>query len=287
MLTRHGDPVALPVSMVEVRRGSSRPPLYFPPGALGEIVLSEELVSELPADLPLYAFRDAIDDGPRAPSMEAMAGRLSADLTAFQPDGPICLAGYSFAGLLAYEMARQLTAAGREIKLLVIFDTGPDLSAGGSPSHMVMRVLLCLENAPRWVAEDLIRSSSRETLERLWRSVRKLARSWAGRPGSAVPGVVARVEHLFDVSTWSPALYAHVDNNLRILSAFRYGTYSGSVILFRARVRPLFHAHTADLGWRSLAGDVRVIETPGNHHTLMLAPHIQVVARKLREVVEE
>ena len=85
MLTRHGDPV----SLVEVRRGSSRPPLYFPLGALGEIVLSEELVSELPADLPLYAFRDAIDDGPRAPSMEAMAGRLCADLTAFQAPGDL------------------------------------------------------------------------------------------------------------------------------------------------------------------------------------------------------
>ena len=64
-----------------------------------------------------------------AVSMEAMAARLCADLAAFQPEGPGSLAGYSFAGLLAYEMARQLRASGREIRLLAIFDTGPDLSA--------------------------------------------------------------------------------------------------------------------------------------------------------------
>jgi thioesterase domain-containing protein len=92
---------------------------------------------------------------------------------------------------------------------------------------------------------------------------------------------------VFDITGWSPALYAHVENNLRILAAFRYSTYPGRVVLFRARTRPLFHAHARDLGWSGFAREVEVIEVPGNHHTMTTEPHIRVLAKKLRAAVEQ
>jgi thioesterase domain-containing protein len=263
--------------------------VYFPPGVLGEVMVSDELRDALPDDVPLYALREIVDDGPRAESMDAMAARFAAAIRAFQPEGPICLAGYSFGGLLAYEMARQLKASGRDIRLLAIFDTGPDFSKGGSLKDRWTRVRLCLQNVPRWIEEDVIRSFGPETPARLWRSVLKLAGAliWRRFHAAATPGSFARVEHLFDVSNWSPALYAHVENNLRILGAFRYRGYDGQLTLFRARVRPLFHAHTWDLGWQTVARDVRVVETPGNHHTLMQVPHIRVLGQKLRDVLDD
>ena len=215
--------------------------------------------------------------------MEAAAARYCDDIQVFQPQGPIALAGFSFGGLLAYEVARQLSAAGRDIALLAIFDTGPDLSAGGSLKDRATRVMLFLQNLPRWMFEDLIRSANRDTPVALWRSIRKyISRS----SRVATPGALPRVEHLFDVSGWSPALYVHVENNLRILSAFEYRPYPGQVVLFRARVRPLFHAQTWDLGWAAVASQVRVVETPGNHHTIMEPPHIRFVAARLREIVD-
>jgi len=220
-----------------------------------------------------------------AVSMEAMAARLCADLAAFQPEGPGSLAGYSFAGLLAYEMARQLRASGREIRLLAIFDTGPDLSADGGVRDVATRVRLCLANLPAWIAEDLIHSMDRNTPGRLWRSIRKHVRA-GFRFRRAAPGVVPRVDHLFDVTHWTAELHAHVENNLRILGTFQYRPYDGDIVLFLARARPLFHAQTWDLGWQSLARSVRVVPTPGNHQTLMLEPHIQHVARSLGAVVQ-
>jgi thioesterase domain-containing protein len=217
--------------------------------------------------------------------MEAMAARLCADLETFQPAGAVSLAGYSFAGLLAYEMARQLKARGREIRLLAIFDTGPDLSAGGGARGAATRVWLCLKNLPVWIDEDLIRSLDRDTAGRLWRSLKKHVRA-GFRFRSAAPGVVPRVDHLFDVTQWSPGLYALVENNLKILGAFEYRPYDGDIVLFRARARPLLHAQTWDLGWQPLTRSVRVIPAPGNHHTLMLEPHVQHVARGLGAIVQ-
>jgi thioesterase domain-containing protein len=39
-----------------------------------------------------------------------------------QPDGPLALAGYSLGGLLAYEVARQVVAAGQQVDWLGILD---------------------------------------------------------------------------------------------------------------------------------------------------------------------
>jgi len=272
-------------ALVEVRPGGSGTPIFFPPGALGEVLVTPPIRDALPGSVPIYAFRDPLDVDHPAASIEAMAARLCAELIDCHPEGPVSLAGYSFAGLLAYEMARQLKASGREIRLLVIFDTGPDRSAGGGVPDLLTRARLCLANVPQWIAEDLIRSMDRDTPGRLWRSVKKHVRA-GFKFRSAAPGVVPKVDHLFDVSRWSPELYRHVENNLRILGAFQYRPYDGDIVLFRARARPLFHAQTRDLGWQSLVRSVRVIATPGNHHTLMLEPHIRDVARSLGAVVE-
>src|SRR5690606_24899102 len=46
-----------------------------------------------------------------------------AEILRNNPDGPYILGGYSFGGLLVYEMARQLVAMGKEIKMLAVIDT--------------------------------------------------------------------------------------------------------------------------------------------------------------------
>jgi thioesterase domain-containing protein len=282
MLTDEKDRV-VPDTLVEVRRGGTGTPIYFPPGALGDMLVTPTIRDALPENVPVYAFRQPLD-APLDASMEAMAARFCADLETLQPAGAVSLVGYSFAGLLAFEMARQLKSRGRKIKLLVIFDTGPDLSAGGGARGAATRAWLVLKNLPVWIHEDLIRSLDRDTVGRLRRSLQKHVRA-RFRYRSAVPGFVPKVEHLFDVSHWSPGLYALVENNLKILGAFEYRPYDGDIVLFRARARPLLHPQTWDLGWQPLARSVRVIPSPGNHHTLMHDPHVHYVARGLGAIV--
>jgi thioesterase domain-containing protein len=55
-----------------------------------------------------------------------IATRLVDDILMVQADGPFFLGGYSFGGLVALEMARQLLARGKSIGLLVLIDAlGP------------------------------------------------------------------------------------------------------------------------------------------------------------------
>ena len=51
-----------------------------------------------------------------------MASRFLPEILAVEPTSPYLLGGYSFGGLVAFELARQLTEAGREIRLVAMID---------------------------------------------------------------------------------------------------------------------------------------------------------------------
>ena len=55
--------------------------------------------------------------------MEAMAAEYLRAVKARQADGPYYLCGYSFGGLVAFEMARRLRESGDEVALVGLFDT--------------------------------------------------------------------------------------------------------------------------------------------------------------------
>ncbi|HRD53499.1 MAG TPA: thioesterase domain-containing protein [Flavobacteriales bacterium] len=74
---------------------------------------------------PVYALKHQGDSGGRIPldQVETIAARYLADLRASVPSDPVVLCGYSFGGIVAYEMAQQLTASGARPPLLIIIDS--------------------------------------------------------------------------------------------------------------------------------------------------------------------
>jgi thioesterase domain-containing protein len=56
-------------------------------------------------------------------TVEAMAVEYLTAVKARQPEGPYYLCGYSFGGLVAFEMARRLKESGDEVGLVGLFDT--------------------------------------------------------------------------------------------------------------------------------------------------------------------
>jgi amino acid adenylation domain-containing protein len=74
---------------------------------------------------PFYAFFHQGEDGTaiKHTTVEAIATHFIHELKQARPQGPYLLCGYSFGGIVAYEMAQQLRAAGEDVPLLVVFDT--------------------------------------------------------------------------------------------------------------------------------------------------------------------
>lgn len=76
-------------------------------------------------DQPFYAFVHQGEDGRRIEhtTVKAIAAHFIREMRTVRPHGPYLLGGYSFGGIVAYEMARQLRAEGEDIPLLAMFDT--------------------------------------------------------------------------------------------------------------------------------------------------------------------
>jgi acyl-CoA synthetase (AMP-forming)/AMP-acid ligase II/acyl carrier protein len=110
------------------------PSLFCVPGAADTPLQFRFLGRRLP-DLAVHAFAYRGMDARAIPdqSVAAIARRNVAALRPVDPRGPHRLLGYSFGGAVALEMARQLTAAGEPVEVLVLLE--PSFAPPGDRSR--------------------------------------------------------------------------------------------------------------------------------------------------------
>jgi amino acid adenylation domain-containing protein/non-ribosomal peptide synthase protein (TIGR01720 family) len=244
--------------LVEITRGEGTPFVCVHPAG-GNVLCYAEL-ARLVAPAPFYALqaRGAEGDDPPYDDVPTMAARYLADVRAQQPTGPYRLGGWSMGGLVAYEMAQQLLAAGEQVSLLALIETPtPDL-IGDLPDEAAVLARL-LEGR---VALDTERLREMPAEQRLHHVLTEAEQAGVGPPGMD-PG---RARHLLDVYT----------THLEAVRRYRPRPYDGPTLVLRA-------ARSADHGWdKLLTGPWETVEVPGDHETILWPPTVQHVADVLR-----
>src|SRR5690606_20731713 len=112
-------------ALVPIKSSGSKKPLYFVHGLGLNVMVFEPFSRYVDWEQPVYGLQGiASETGEEEEfSIEYLAKRYNDEILAFDPAGPYLIAGYSLGGVLAYEMANQLKAIGKEIKMLAILDT--------------------------------------------------------------------------------------------------------------------------------------------------------------------
>lgn len=112
-------------SLVPIKPQGSKPPFFCVHGAGGNPLVFLELAQRLDPEQPFYALQLPGLDGLSAPyrSLEEMATAYLNEIQQVQPHGPYLLGGFSFGGVVAFEIAQQLQAKGQSVAQLVLFDT--------------------------------------------------------------------------------------------------------------------------------------------------------------------
>ncbi|HEY0735912.1 MAG TPA: amino acid adenylation domain-containing protein, partial [Herpetosiphonaceae bacterium] len=271
---RQYDPQPLDTPLIALQPSGNQPPFFCMHAAGGSVLSYLELARLLGPDQPFYAFQAAGLDGEQPPhtQVETIAAAYLSALRAAQPHGPYRLGGWSFGGLVAYEMAHQLTAQGEEVALLALIDTWAprdEAAPAVDPTTLL-----------RWFAIDLGRTVGAD----LAGSVDVLS---ALPPEQQLAYVLdqARASGALPPDLGERELRAYLDvftASLRAMQDYRPRPYAGRVTLFRAGDRPL-DAAGATLGWDALAAagiSLRVI--PGDHYTIVRQPHVAALAEQLR-----
>ena len=113
--------------LVPLREGGSRPPLYIVAGGGGLGVAFVPVARHLGEDQPAEAFQARGMERRGMPdwSVRRIARRNIDALLRMRPTGPYHLAGHSFGGLVALEMAHLLRGAGHEVAMLLLLDSFP------------------------------------------------------------------------------------------------------------------------------------------------------------------
>ena len=101
----------------------------------GELIYASALAPYIDINIPLYGLpANPIDAAPMQ-TVQRMATRMVQMKRAVQPVGPYRVAGWSFGGLLAYDIVTQLIAEHQGVSFLGVFDTRYPVGAREVSSH--------------------------------------------------------------------------------------------------------------------------------------------------------
>ena len=245
-------------TLVPMRAGTGTP-LFLAHSVSGSVMEYWALVGALHSPRPVYGLQaHGLDDGQSVQRrVEDMAADYIEQMRSVQPSGPYAVAGYSFGGLLAFEIAYQLWRAGEQIELLCLLDTYVDAQ--------------CLP----WRARMRYGCSY---VQRQWRKLRAV-------PGSQLLGYLTdRMAHRPDAFTAAlpPALRSVREAMWAAMSRYRPRLYdAGPIVYVRATTRQDDRSEPMPL-WRRVAhGGLEIAEVPGNHNDMIVEPNVQLVAAAL------
>jgi thioesterase domain-containing protein len=252
-------------------------PLYLIHGIGGDVIELFTLGRKIRHDGPIYALAASGLDGLSEPldSVEAMASRYVAAIRTQQPTGPYQLCGYSFGGLVGFEMAQQLQRAGERVAPLVLLDT--PVGERCWPRSAWFKVML---NVLRKRRRTLREAAPQDRLGYLRAGLSGLFRRIAKRQGSFT-GVSLPAEGL-DEAPPAP-LRRVLEAALKAQTEYLPQRYEGEVVLLRCRVRDPLVYDAAPL-WASLSR-LTVREVPGGHRDAVREPWVSALAATISEIL--
>ena len=255
---------------ITLQTGASGVPIYLLHGS----PIFTPLVRALPADQPLWSVSHVdANTLPAGFTLEDIAERQIRAIREVQPGEPYILAGWCAGGVLAYEMAQQLSKQGRQVPLLVLFEAfNParlrDLDRWASLRYRVLDRL----NRERFQWRNLASQSAGDAYRQLRERFRNALseaqlKAWGLQRGAGFqPG--------------------RIDSSQCLVHAIRRYTplpYQGPVLYFIAEHRPPGRMGDASEGWRELVKDLEVCEVPGDHAKMFSELNVQVIAQTLAE----
>jgi thioesterase domain-containing protein len=260
-------------AIVSFRTAGRKPPLFLIHGVDGTVDRFQDLVTHLELDQPVYGVLSQALIGERSALMcvEDMARYYLQAIRAACPDGPYHFLGFSFGGLVAFEMAQQLHALGEPVGMLGMLDNLKMGSGSGSedPVERENAVGRRRELVARHLKRTLSPQGYRYAKEKIAARGLRIIYTILFSRGKPVPRFLQRAE---DINWFAAVNYVP-------------RSYAGSVTLFQASGSRERSSGATGLWDRLAKGGVELKWIPGVHEDFLNEPHVAALAECLTETL--
>jgi amino acid adenylation domain-containing protein len=266
----------IPNILIPIKPGGRKTPIYLING--GGLVADGffNLSDELDEDQPVFGFQSNgyNNNGTPFKTIEDIASFYIKNLLSENAYGPYCLAGYSLGGIIAFEMAKQLKALGKEVKLLAMID-----SLARDPELIKLK----------YTARDIFRVMALNIYLLKYGPVR----AFNYTAGIVKAGIKA-ISRRFNRSAMQEPTPTEVDAEdfdvffLQILAYQKYNItpYDGNIVAFRASDITFYMEDFKYLGWRPYAKKIKSISIKGHHFSIFDNSNIREFGRKLQAALD-
>jgi amino acid adenylation domain-containing protein len=260
-------------SLVTIQPEGSRPPLFLVHSASGNVMSYVALARRLGREQPVYGLQSKGLDADRKPTanVEDMASEYLEELFAVQPDGPYFLGGWSMGGVIAFEMARQLTAQGKSVAPLVLIDSTIQTGRVKKNGWDDVSLLLALAQHHGLFLDDGDHTSADLRSLNLDEQLEFLLEKGAGYNQFPLDIGVPQLRHLFEL----------FKVNVHASERYRPAKSEQQIILLQAADAPPGHAATVLRHWEKVAEVVEAQRLPGNHYSMLTEPNVTLLAEQI------
>lgn len=267
-------------TVVAIRKTGTRPPLFCLYNITGDVDIYFNLAEALGEDQPVIGIRSpALEDASRLPaSIEAAAAEVVHCIRKVQPHGAPALVGYSWAGLLAFEVARQLQEAEGVHCFTALI--GPD--APMRPTNPVSRVMHFGRHFPAWFWRLIQEREHRAHRLRRWREMARSTQQTVAEVNLTIPGwadtpvsrhLMGLIKHYRPAAKYALAVDVFRERDEKELRAHPLKAWQS--------------AHLPDGGWnRWTARPNHIHWVPGDHWTIITLPAVTSLAQAIRKAMD-
>ncbi|MCU0751001.1 MAG: alpha/beta fold hydrolase, partial [Akkermansiaceae bacterium] len=260
------DPVVVPI-----RSEGNLAPLFCIHGGDGGVIFYRNVTIHLPPGRPILAIESpalGADEEVRVVPVEQSAADYVRALRKHQPQGPYHLAGYSYGGLLVYEMAAQLIAAGEKVHFAGLFDTV-------NPAAPVREYSLMERAEVYWNSQQ-----RHHWFDRIFRVAKRIRE-----------GVATHLRVKNEIRAARSAGTTEPHSEIRMLQvreahwtameAYKPKRLACRITLFRTQVPDDKYDIPADYGWTDLVDSLEIVEVGGRHLTMFEPRYAGALAKKI------
>ena len=266
--------------LVPIKPNGNKVPLFIIHGAGLNVLNFVNLSKHFDEDQPIYGIQGTKPKGFDGwyESIEAMAAHYINAIVKVNPKGPYALAGFSFGGIVAFEMTRQLREQGKTVSLTALLDSYVDSSYyyGSYRRKQLVRYFEITHRRLDFLKEMLL--SWKAFKMRINGKKEYILKRHFGKNNTMTEQEALALEQFIEADSLVK----------KIVDRYHLKPQNFEVDLFRSKDDVNYKLDPTHLGWKKAAlKGVTIHNISGNHLEIVAPPNDIILARLIQDILDE